>query len=71
MVGAAVPEAAVDEDRDARTNEHDVRPDEAGFQGDRELNPEPITPAVEGGAQSKLRHGVPLPVSPHHRPDRR
>jgi len=67
VVGAAVPEAAVDEYRDAGTGEDDV-----SFAAQASDGPpvfvEPHAVAVEGGSEGHLRLGVPWSVRLHRPP---
>jgi hypothetical protein len=48
VLGAAVPEAAVDEDGDAALGEHDVRTDELASHPDWVVLAEAVTQVVEG-----------------------
>jgi hypothetical protein len=49
VVGAAVPEAAIYEDRDTLLGEHDIRPDIGPpLQADRLVHAEPETGTVQG-----------------------
>ena len=66
VLGAGMPEAAVDEDRDAPGRERDIGPDSLAVgQIKPVVLPEPVPLAVQGPAQRQFGLGVGAPVGPH------
>lgn len=62
---AAMPEATVNEDREPRTGEHDVRPDDPMRRADGQVDPKAQPPAVQLSAKGKLWATVAAAVAPH------
>lgn len=71
MVGAAVPETALDEDGDAGTREDDVRTDgSASFEADREVDAEAHPRSVQKRANLTLWTRIPATIRAHVRTPR-
>jgi DNA (cytosine-5)-methyltransferase 1 len=67
-----VPETAVNEDRDPRPGEDDIRPNGPGtVDRNRQINPESQAPPMKRGADELLGLGVAAPVRLHDPPPRR
>jgi len=64
MIAAAMPETAIDEDRDTCTSKDQVRTPTRVREG-RMVNPVPKAPAMQKGSQGQLRTGVALPCRLH------
>lgn len=66
VLGTAVPEAAVDVDRDAAAPEHDVRATPARRARGRRVDEEPQAQRVQLPSQRQLRRRVPAAVALQH-----
>ena len=66
MLRASVPEAAINEDGNARPCEEHVRPT-AGETRQRLIDPEAEAPAMQLTTEPQLRLRVPTPLSRHAR----